>query len=476
MEGRIKEIQKAQDSYKKHDEAIRDNSRDIIGLEEDVEKLKRQLNNLEEKVNKGNNKKLTKNEKALFEQHENDLASLKKRLDEQETTVDHLNNVTFEDFGRRFKKEIFENTDSQITKLTKNVELLGGQVETHKRMNNNLDNNLLNLRKKLDEEMLKMKDLELIKLNESKWKNNESQLEKIESRLDEILKKSLRHDKDISDLSQEVHSYAFNEMASDFNDRVNLKLEPLKQQIEDVTKKIANSPPRNEEDISLKNFLKEVEKIIDDKIGAHNKDMNEKLLKLEECHPGPNSPKKEEPRILYQNGNQIIDPKFVMTTPAGILRFRKKCHFDSRCQKISCEFLHDTETCPAINCIDPECPLRHPKSPRHSDYDQKLHKSHSRMRNPNFRNHGAYKTEPNRGYHRQQNYHIRKPSRIQQKNQEPRNKHGDKHTDSQQQFIKQITKAIKNSTKLLSDRVSKLENRAEYPICMGRGNPYLHPY
>ena len=55
---------------------------------------------------------------------EAEVTTLQEKVQSLETLTEHLNDVKFEDFAKRFRKEIIENSDNQISSLTKEIKVL----------------------------------------------------------------------------------------------------------------------------------------------------------------------------------------------------------------------------------------------------------------------------------------------------------------------------------------------------------------
>jgi len=104
-EGRVKENQKALEELPILRKNIKSNTRDILGIEEEVEKIKKQTRSLEDKLDKSNTKKLTKNEKTTLNSIEAEVAIIQEKILSLETLTEHLNEVKYEDFVRRFRKK-----------------------------------------------------------------------------------------------------------------------------------------------------------------------------------------------------------------------------------------------------------------------------------------------------------------------------------------------------------------------------------
>jgi len=161
---------------------------------------------------------------------EAEIVGIQEKLRSLETVVEHLNDVKFEDFGRRFKKELFENNEAQVIKISKNIFELEEQTKLQSKTNESLQKNLQALQKKIDNESLKIQDLKFTHAAEEKWSLTETRLEELSTNLETLLKKSKQHDYDILGLSENVYDYSFREMASSFDERVDNRLTNIKQQ------------------------------------------------------------------------------------------------------------------------------------------------------------------------------------------------------------------------------------------------------
>ena len=100
-------------------------------------------------MEKNNLKKLTKAEESVINNIEAEAAVLQERLQTLDTIVEHLNETKFEDFGRRFKKETFENNESKVVKISKDLTQLEEQTNLQNKANDLLQKNFRLCRRSL---------------------------------------------------------------------------------------------------------------------------------------------------------------------------------------------------------------------------------------------------------------------------------------------------------------------------------------
>ncbi len=163
-EGRIKDNQKTLEEQPKLKELINSNTRDLLVFEEDIEKVKKDFRSLEGKFDKGNNKKLSKKETSTLNNIESEMADVQEKIRSMEFTVEHLNEVKFEDFANRFKKEILEKSDNQLSKVMKGIKDLEAKTDTQGKFHDNLQKNISELKKKLDAETLRLQDNSFLRI------------------------------------------------------------------------------------------------------------------------------------------------------------------------------------------------------------------------------------------------------------------------------------------------------------------------
>jgi len=288
--------------------------------------MKKTLNALEDKTNKMNNKKLTKSEKSLLGDLEIEMISMKEKIISLENNVEHLNDVKYEDFAKQVKREILDNSETQVVKVTKELKALEERINLQNRANENLQKNLFDLKKKLDTEVLKAQDMKLLQSNETKWKQSEDELLELNNNIDNLWKKMKQHDNDIFALSDNVFYYSYKEMAASFNERVENRLSSIKQQMKDLTQKIQATRTLNHEHENSKLLLEKVKKLVEDKIDANTDTINQKLISL--AHSNSNSlvtPKEtiEGKKILFKLGESFIDHKDVQASLDGTFHLKK---------------------------------------------------------------------------------------------------------------------------------------------------------
>jgi len=389
-ESRMKEVQKSLEELPKLRETSKENTRDILVLDEEIEKLKKSLRAIEDKVEKNNSKKLSKAEKTSINNIEAEVAGIQEKVHCLETIVEHLNETKFEDFGRRFKKEIFENNDSHIVKISKELAQLEERSNSQNSSNELLQKNLLTLQKKIDSEVLKIQDAKYTQAAEERWNRTESKLEELNSNLEVMLRKSKQHDQDILGLSENVYDYSFREMASSFDERVDNRLINVKQQMKDLSAQISSLNKVKCEDSNSSILISKVQKMVDNKLEAHVDMIDQKLMKLENTKPFIlNAPKETETgkKILYKFKDQYIDQENVQVSVDGSYGLKKSsmkkslgegakfdektisnekkqnnCKYGEKCDRIFCQRDHDDDFCPDSSyCSDRWCNLRHIK-------------------------------------------------------------------------------------------------------------------
>jgi len=361
VEKRLKDMQKAQEIFNRTENNIREHGQDLLILTETVEKLKKNLESLEAKTHK-DNKKLTKNEKSILDELETSVFGIKERISSLETTVEHLNDVKFEDFSRRFKKEVYENSDNQVVKISKSLKLLEDQNDLQSKTSDSLQRSLNELRKKLDIEILKVQDLKYIQEAEEKRKRIDTQIDEINSNLEALMRKTKQHDTEILGLSDNVFDYSYKEMASSFDERVDNRLINVKQQIKDISTQISNLNKTNYEETTLNNFLTKIQKSVENKLEAHADMIDQKLNNLATNPSKLSVPLTTEggKKILYKAGKSYADPKDIQASIDGTFKWKEKCYYGNKCDRVFCKRDHDEGICPkSSDCKDLKCKLRH---------------------------------------------------------------------------------------------------------------------
>lgn len=386
VEKRLKETQKSHEIIQQADERIREHGRDLLVLNEDMSKLRKMTNNIEEKSNKSM-KKLTQNEKSRVDDIDASVCSLKERVSAMETTVEHLNEVKFEDFARRFKKEIFENNESLITKVSKNIVQLEEQTSIQCKTNDTIQKNLQTLQKKVDSEILKIQDIKYTQEAQEKWNRTESRLEELNANLEALLKKAKQHDQDILGLSENVYDYSFKEMASSFDERVDNRLASLKLQMKEVLSQITNLNKATYEENNSSLLINKLQKMVENKLEAHIDLIDQKLLKIASNNSAITSvPSETEDgkKILYKVGKSFVDPCHLKVSVDGSVKWNEKCRYGVNCDRVFCQRDHGEKICPqGPSCLDQMCKMRHPsKEQKRNDSAAPLSK--------NNRGHNSY--------------------------------------------------------------------------------------
>ncbi len=209
LEERLKEARRTTEEIPKVRDDIKSNMRDTLILEEDVEKLKGTLHNLEDKIEKCKGKKLSQSEKSAMNSLEIETTSLQERVRSIEFTVEHLNDVKFEDFSKRFKKEVIESSDNQMSKLVKRLKELEEKNEQQKIASEALQKNMSDLRKKLEVEHGKIQDLLNIKNDSEKWKINDLKLDDAISSIEDVYLKLKQFDSELLNIQSNVFDFSF---------------------------------------------------------------------------------------------------------------------------------------------------------------------------------------------------------------------------------------------------------------------------
>ena len=358
-EGRTKELQRCFEELPKLREGIKGNTRDFLGLEEDTGKLKRSVQLIEDKLEKNNSKKLTKAEKSIMTSIETEIVGIQEKLRSLETVVEHLNDVKFEDFGRRFKKELFENNEAQVIKISKNIFELEEQTKLQSKTNESLQKNLQALQKKIDNESLKIQDLKFTHAAEEKWSLTETRLEELSTNLETLLKKSKQHDYDILGLSENVYDYSFREMASSFDERVDNRLTNIKQQIKDVLTQVSKLNKTTLEENNSNILLNKVQKMVENKIEAHVDLVDQKLMNLASKNsliPSVPASTENGKEILYKIGNSFVDPDQLKVSINGTVKLKDKCIYGAKCDRVFCKRDHGEKNYPqGMGCKTTQC-------------------------------------------------------------------------------------------------------------------------
>jgi len=271
----------------------------------------------------------------LLNELEVNMAGVKEKLSTIEFTVEHLNDVKFEDFEKRFKKEILQDTRSQATKINENLEQLEKKADSQAKWNENLQKNLLDLKKKLDNEMLKVLDLKLVQENEAKWKKNETKLEELSTSLENIIKKTNQQGQEILAISGEVFDYSFYEGASSFDERVENRISTIKQNIQELQKAMEKVNKNSIQETTSDSLLQSVNKIIDNKLETMNSQVKDKIKQMNDLLNKEKKITEEnvEKKIIYMAGNQVIEPEDVIQDSDGKLYLKKKAEKDNAIQR-----------------------------------------------------------------------------------------------------------------------------------------------
>ncbi len=176
-------------------------------------------------------------------------------------------------------------------------------------------------------ESLKLQDTNYLKESEDKWRTNESKIEAVNHTLDELLRKLKHHDVEILHLSDNVFDYSFKEMAASFDERVENRLQSVKQQIQEITKNLSNLSKVKEEDGPFTRVTEKIQKMVNNRLDCYTDGVDQKLIGLAQSN-GANTQVPTETldgkKILYQCGKKIINPDKVMRSVDGTLRIKKK--------------------------------------------------------------------------------------------------------------------------------------------------------
>ena len=148
------------------------------------------------------------------------------------------------------------------------------------KLNDNIQRNLKDLKKKLDIEHAKLQDLSTLKNNKEKWKINKTKLEAANNALEEILKKIKQHDLEILHLSDNVFDYSFKEMADNFDQRVDNRLTIFKQQLQEMSQNITNLSKEQREGIGYDKFIEKVQKMVNNKLECYTDSVDQKIINI----------------------------------------------------------------------------------------------------------------------------------------------------------------------------------------------------
>jgi len=317
-EVRVKDTQKTLEELPSLKETLNSHTRDLLGIDEENEKLKKAMRTLENKIGKYSPKKLTKNEKSVLSSIETDVTIIQEKVQAMETLLNHLNEVKYEDFGKQFKKEIIDDSSNQISKLSKEINNLSSKADMQNKLNDNIQRNLKDLKTKLDIEYAKLQDLSILKNNEEKWKTNETKLEAANNALEEIFKKIKQHDVEILHLSDNVFDYSYKEMADNFDQRVDNRLTKFKQQLQEMSQNITNLSKEQREDNGFDKFIEKVQKMVNNKLECYTDSIDQKLINIANLKdskaPAETMSGK---KILYKTKDRFVDPDQVQVLVDG---------------------------------------------------------------------------------------------------------------------------------------------------------------
>ncbi len=320
LEARLKETQKGTEEIPKLRESLKENSRDYLILDESVGKLKKSVSICEEKMEKGNSKRLSKNEKTLLDKLDVELENMKSKLMEIEGTVDHLNEITFEDFAKRFKKEIIETSETNLAKISREIKALDERTTVQTKYNDNIQKNIGDLKKKLDGEILKAQDLALLKDAEERWKINEDKLSELFGNLDSMTKRITQHDVELLSLNNNVFDYSFKEMAANFDERVDNRLNGLKKQIKELTESIQRLSNTGMEQSLAETIFEKVQKLVNNKLDCYTDSVDQKLIHINNTQMKPLEASNESltgKKIIYMAGKRVVQPNQVIASVNG---------------------------------------------------------------------------------------------------------------------------------------------------------------
>ncbi len=413
-ESRVKETQKRQESLEILEEKLREKDRNVQTIEESFENLKKKVGKLEEELRKHSSSGISKNEKSLLSKLDLDVTMLKDKTTSMEVLVDHLNDITYEDFARRFKKEVIESTDTHFSKLAKEVKQLEDATETQRRTNDSIQKNLLELKKKVDVEALRTQDTKHVQISEDKWKENELKFDEISSNLEILSKKIKTQEGDILGLSANVYDYSFKEMATSFEERMDNKILPIRQQIKELHQHIKCMEKNNIEENHSNILIDKIQKMVELKLNSYTSSIDQKFINLGYSKTGNLEVPTESmdgKQILYKAGDEIVDPNCILPSIDGTFRLRegtrfriqqedhqslkyadkpnikfqnrgnenslkesntqKKCRYNDTCPEAGCPYAHTRKTCGGFrDCKKPNCKRRH-----HPDRDNMREKT-----------------------------------------------------------------------------------------------------
>jgi len=340
-------------------EQIRAIKRDQLGYDQDLDKMNKALKKAEEKFKGLGDRQQLKSDLSKVEDLSSEVHDLKDKYGELKIMVETVNEDAI---LKRLKKDLDDSNQSEFSKILKNIKNLEDDLKGHYINNDKLSKLSIDLKKKIEGEMKRIDELKSYKESENvKWNSVNENLEQTKVEIDKLSKKINSNANDVLKLEAEVFDYSFKEFTNSFNERVDNRLIPLRNEIQDMTKFI--NKVSSSFDTPLEKILETVKKMVDNKLDGFTDSIDQKLIHLANSkNISPQVPSKslDGKQILYKINDKVIDPDKLQASIDGKIKI-KWCKFQNQCKILSCKFYHESELCPNFkNCCSPTCYFRHP--------------------------------------------------------------------------------------------------------------------
>ncbi len=156
---------------------------------------------------------------------------------------------------------------------------------------------------------------------------SETKLAEVNATLDELLTKTKYHDVELLHLSNNVFDYSFQEMASNFDERVDNRLMTIKQQIQELSHNISSLNKAKKVDDSTVKLTETIQKMVNNKLDCYTDGINQKLVHIAQSNGASIKVPTETvdgKKILYKCEGKIVQPDDVFTSVDGSVKMKKE--------------------------------------------------------------------------------------------------------------------------------------------------------
>ena len=357
-EAKLKEAFKVLEELGAIPEQIRELKRDQLGQEQDVENLTKLIKRFEGKLSGSNKKQLTKSEKNNIEELTQDVIELKDKYSEIKLMIETIDEDAI---FKRIKRELAEDKQSETSKIHQSMKSLEEEIKEQQATKDKLSKMYIELKKKIDNETMRIQDLKCNKeLENSKWTSVSANLEKVGKDIEELFRMLNNQEKNVVNLECEVFDYSFKEFASSFEERIENRLLPFKKELQEMLKTINKIPVPN--DNTPERVIELVKKMVDNKLENFTDTLDQKLIHIANTKSlCPQVPTKNinGKDILYEYKGNYIEPEKLQASIDGRITL-KKCSYGKNCDRVFCKRDHGEDQCPqGSECNDLKCRLRH---------------------------------------------------------------------------------------------------------------------